>query len=818
MSTHRLSRFVGCIVLTLALVQSATLLQAQDAPAGGVVILPGDFTLTGPAARQSLLVQRVDSSRVLGQVTEGVSLTSGNPAVVKIEGGAAVPVANGEATLTAAANGGTATVKVTVTGMDKPFEWGFRNHVQPVLAKFGCSSGACHGAAAGQAGFRLSLRGYDDEGDWRNLTRHALGRRIVPADPSSSLLVQKPVGAVPHKGGVRFAPESQEFRVLAEWIAAGAPGPKADDPRIERIEVLPKHVILKPGDTQQMLVRAHFSDGTVHDVTRWAKWTAADTSVATVDEPTGRVSVVGNGEGPITAWYLSKIAIATVAAPYENTLPPETFAAAPRRNFVDDLVLEKLKDLNLPPSPRSGDGEFLRRAYLDTIGVLPTADETRAFLGDTAPDKRDKLIESLLARPQFVDYWAYKWSDLLLVSSRDLSAPRMWAYYNWVRDRVARNVPWDRFARDVVTASGNSSENGAANFFLLHDDPREAAEAVTVTFMGTSINCAKCHNHPMEKWTNGQYYAMANLFARTRTKSAGASSLVVFADDHGDLVQPLMGKPQPPQPLDGQVVPPDSTRDRREYLADWLVSPQNSYFAKSIVNRVWANFLGVGLVEAVDDMRETNPPSNEKLLTALAEHLIEQKYDLKSLMRTILQSETYQRTSRPVSGNAGDRRFYSRYYPRRLMAEVLLDAFSQVTAAPTEFKDYPTGWRAMQLPDSGVESYFLQAFGRPVRAITCECERTEEPSVAQALHIANGDTVNQKLRAKGNAIDLALAADTPDEKIIEDAYLAALCRPPTDAERRAIMEVLAQAKENKREAVEDLYWSLLSSKEFLFSR
>ena len=812
------------LLMTGALLTCGAARGAAPSQADGIAILPGDFTLSNSAARQTLLVQRVRGGKFYGEVTdEALSVTTDISGVVTLDKHKiAVPAGNGTATITAKLGQLQSSVKVTVTGMDKPFEWSFRNHVQPVLAKFGCSSGACHGAAAGQNGFKLSLRGYDDQGDWRALTRHALGRRIVPSDPSASLLVQKPTGVVPHKGGVRFAPDSQEFRILSEWIANGAPPPADNDPRVVKIEVVPHQVILKPGAEQPMVVRAHFTDGSVHDVTRWAKYTAADTSVATVDDKTGKVTVVGPGEGAITAWYLSKIAIATVTSPYPNDVPAETFAKAPRRNFIDDLVLEKLASLNLPPSPPAGDAEFIRRVFLDTVGVLPTPDETRTFLADPSPDKRDRLIESLLNRPEYVDYWTYKWSDLLLVSSKELKKPAMWSYYGWVRNHVSLNTPWDKFARELITARGSTSEVGAAAFYALHDDPAKMSETVTLTFMGTSINCAKCHNHPMEKWTNDQYYAMANLFSRVRSKNAdGDGEMVVFAAADGELAQPLTGKPQRPKPLEGDPIPAGTQADRREFLADWLCSPKNPYFARAIVNRVWANYMVVGLVEAVDDMRETNPPSNEKLLAALADHLVANKFDLKSLMRLILQSQTYQRSSSALPGNAKDTRFYSRYYPRRLMAEVMLDAFSQVTGAPTAFKDFPPGWRALQLPDSNIESYFLESFGRAERKLTCECERTEEPSMAQVLHIANGDTVNQKLKQPGNRIEKLLAANAPDEKIVEEVYLAALCRVPTEKEKKDILAMLApiasDAKQ-RREVIEDLYWSILSSKEFLFNR
>jgi hypothetical protein len=794
----------------------------------GATLFPSDFTLHGPASRQTLLLESTRGGMSTGALKDGTVYTSSDPTVVRIEGSIAVPVGNGRATITATHGGRTSTAKVSVIEMDKPFDGSFRNDVQPILARFGCSSGACHGAAAGKSGFKLSLRGYDDDGDYAVLTRHALGRRINLEDPGRSLLLLKPTGAVAHKGGLRFSPESREYAALSEWIAAGAPGPRKDDPRIDHIEIVPSHVVLQPGAEQQILVRAHFSDGSVRDATPWAKYTASDNSVAVPDDE-GRVKVTGNGEGSITAWYLSKIAVATVTVPYTNSLAPDTYTKAPRRNFIDELTLEKLKELNLPPSPPAGDAEFLRRASLDTIGMLPTAEQTRSFLADPAPDKRDQLIDSLLARPEFVDYWTHRWGDLLLVSSKRLPAPLMWAYHAWIRNQVAANTPWDRFVRQIVTARGGTLENGAGGFFVLQDDPTEMAETVSQAFLGMSIQCAKCHNHPMEKWTNDQYYAFANLFARVRAKSGGrAGNTIIFTATEGELIQPLTNRPRAPQPLDGTAIPFEDSRDRREPLADWLTSPENPYFSRAIVNRVWANFLGRGLVEAVDDMRKTNPASNDKLLTALADHLAKEKFDLKALMRTILQSQTYQRTSLSQPGNATEKRFYSHYYPRRVMAEVALDALSQVTAAPTEFRQaaergagnfaYPVGWRSLQLPDTNVDSYFLKSFGRPDRIITCECERTAAPSMSQALHIANGDTLNQKLKAKNNRIEQLLAAKTADEKIVEEIYLSALSRYPAESEKAKLLALLAEAKDaSRREAVEDLFWGILSSKEFLFN-
>ncbi|HSU52680.1 MAG TPA: DUF1549 domain-containing protein, partial [Candidatus Dormibacteraeota bacterium] len=471
---------------------------------------------------------------------------------------------------------------ISVLGAESPVAApSFRNQIQPILAKNGCSAGACHGAAAGQNGFKLSLRGFDDEGDYLALTHGAFGRRIMPSDPGRSLLLLKPTAAVPHKGGKRLEVDSADYRLIADWIAAGAPGPKPDDARITRLEVLPPSILLKLGTNQQLTVRAHFSDGRVEDVTRWAKYTSANETVSQVDE-NGKITVSGFGQGAVTAWFLSRIDIATITVPYTNVVSPKVFTRANRRNFIDSLVLEKLQALNLPPSQRCSDSEFLRRAFLDTTGVLPTAEETRVFLADNSGTKREKLISSLLARPEYVDYWTYKWSDLLLVSSRGLKPPAMWAYYDWIKNNVAANTPWDQFARKIVTAQGSSLENGAANFYVLHQDPRTMSETTSQAFLGMSINCAKCHNHPMEKWTNKQYYQMANLFARVRTKSGSSEGdNIVFVSKSGDLVQPLTGKPQVPEPLDGTPVPMDSPEDRRQHLADWLVSPENPYFSRA---------------------------------------------------------------------------------------------------------------------------------------------------------------------------------------------------------------------------------------------
>ncbi len=767
------------------------------------------------------------------QAARGLDLQSSDESVVRIEDGVALPVANGKATITAIAEGETASAEVTVSGMERPFQWSFRNHVESVLSKQGCNAGSCHGARAGQKGFRLTLFGFDVDADYTYLTRQAVGRRIVPTDPGRSLILTKPTGLLPHKGGVRLEPGSLEYRVLAEWIASGVPGPKDNDPQIVRLEVLPKYSRQRPKATQQLVVLAHFSDGHVEDATRWSKYTSVNSTVASVDDR-GLAMITGPGEAAVKVWYLNQNAMAFMTVPYDAAVAPEVFAAASRRNFIDEESLAKLQALRVPPSGRCDDATFLRRAYLDTIGTLPTADEARIFLADRAADKRDRLADALLSRPEFVDYWTYKWADVLLISGQRLRPKALEAYYQWVHKNVAENKRWDQFVREIVTATGSTYENGAANFYALHQDPEDMAETVAQGFMGLSINCAKCHNHPLEKWTNDQYYAFANLFSRVRAKGwggdyrSGDGLRIVYSDTQGELIQPSRGAPQPPCPLDGQPLAFESPEDRRLAVADWLTNPKNPYFTRAIVNRVWANFFGTGLVEAVDDLRLTNPASNEELLAAAARFLVERKYDLKELMRAILQSETYQRASETVAENKADERFYSHYYPRRLKAEVLLDAIAQVTNVPTDFRAatpdsrkpgaaIPAIKRALKLPDSYVDSYFLEAFGKPDRLITCECERSSEPSMTQVLHLYNGETVNKKLAAKGSAAERA-TAESDDGKIVEELYLAALSRLPTAEERESLVaELTAARSEDRRAVIEDLYWSVLTSREFLFN-
>lgn len=833
---RRVTRFTLFLILTGLLTPGlhSGSLRAADA-VEKIVLLPETIHLSGKEARHGVSVQKINQDEeIAGPVSAESQLVSSNPAVAKIEGQTVVPVGNGTAVITATLGKLKTSSKVTVTGIDKPHQWSFRNDVQPVLTKAACNSGPCHGALAGKGGFRLSLKAYDVKGDFHTIVKQSRGRRIELSDPARSLFLIKPTGAVPHKGGVRFETDSPEYRILSEWIAQGAPAPAETDPVIERLEVLPARSILTKGQTQNLLVQAHYSDQSVRDVTQWTAFSSVNESVASVDA-LGTVKVTGFGEGAIVCNFSSKIAISKITSPYEQKIDPALYAQSPKYNFIDELVIKQLKRLNLPPSPQSNDADFIRRAFIDTIGTLPKPEEVKAFVTDNSSDKRNKLIDQLLDRPEFVDYWTYKWSDLLLVNGALIRPQAVKAYHEWIHSHVKQNTPWDQMVRELITAQGSSVENGATNFYAIHQDPESMTENVSQAFLGLAIGCAKCHNHPLEKWTNNQYYAMANFFSRVRakgwggSKSSGDGIRTLFVATEGDLVQPLTGKPQPPTPLDGTPIDINAPEDRRVYLANWLTSKENHLFSRSITNRVWANFFGVGLVESVDDMRESNPASNEELLAATSDYLVQQRFDLKALMKAILQSAAYQRSSQPLPENKDEKRFYSRYYPRRMMAEVLLDAISQVTDVPDEFTKYfepnpqktdfyPKGTRAIQLYDSSVISYFLKTFGRNERMITCECERTEEPTMVQVLHLSNGDTINNKLKAKESRVTKLLESNKSDKQLIADIYMLCLSRKPTKKEETELTKLLVETPQaEKRQAVEDLFWGILSSREFLFN-
>jgi len=801
-----------------------------------IEILPSLIAIEGSRYSQRILVEGTFNDGHQEELTSRATIAISDPKVAKVDKDYVVfPNGEGRTTIVATVQGHRATAPLSVKDYSVASTWSFRNDVLPVMTKVGCNSGPCHGAAAGKNGFKLTLRGYDPVVDYYTLTHQADARRTDRMQPAKSLILLKPTLTIPHGGGRRFEVGSPEYKVISGWLAQGMPAPHDSDTLVTNIEVLPHEASLRPGAEQQLIVQATFSDGHTADVTRWAKFDSGDEGVATVDN-NGHVIMRGYGEAPVTVWYQSHVAFSRLRIPFPHRLEQAVFSRAPRNNYIDDSILKHLAVLHIPPSPRASDAEFIRRAYLDAAGILPKPAEVESFLRNGSPTKRNQLIDSLMQRPEFVDYWAYKWSDLLLVSSNHLSADEMWSYYNWIHDSVARDKPWNKFVAQIVTASGNTLENGAANYWLIHRDPLDTSENMAQAFMGININCAHCHNHPLAKWTQKDYYGMANLFARVRLKTFAPSGfrtavgplfndVTVYSAPTGEFMDDRLMIPLPPKPLDAVALSSETPGDTRQYFAKWLTSPDNPFFARNIVNRVWRNFMGRGLIEPVDDLRDTNPASNEELLNALVKDFVAHNYDVNYLIRTIMQSATYQTSSKPLKENIEDDRYGSHYAIKRLPAEVLLDAYSQVTQIPEKFDDYPVGMRGMQLPDTAVKSYFLTAFGRPARQQTRETERTSVPTITQALHIINGETLNNKLRAPGSTIDKLLHDGASDEQIIDFLYLTSFSRHPTESESSALVKALASAEQEtiagvedpRRAALIDMSWALLTSKEFMFN-
>ncbi len=789
-----------------------SLLFCMATAAAQVAILPSKVDLAGSRASQRIIVQATFPDGHQEDVTAKSVFVVANPRVAAVEKGMLLPRGDGETTISVGTaksgttKSGTAMARVRVTHFQEPFHWTFSNQVLAVMTKSGCNSGACHGAAAGKNGFHLSLRGYDPEGDYKSLTP-----RMTLNDPASSLILRKPSFALPHGGGKRFQTTSLEYQVIADWIKDGAPPPAAGDARVTGLAIYPSEAALKPGGEQQVLVVANYSDGHTEDATRWAKYSSSDESIAGVDDG-GHVKMRAPGETAVTVWYQSQVAFARLAVPYPNRVTTQ----APRVNFIDDLVAAKLKALHIPASEPASDSEFLRRLSLDAAGILPSPEEAERFSSDTDPGKRKQAIAAMMDRPEFVDYLTFKWAGLPLVSSKKLPGNPLGAYSQWIRDSVAANRPWDRMVRELLTGTGSTLDHGALNFYLLHREPQDLTETYAKAFLGLSLTCARCHNHPLEKWTQNDYYQMASLFARVETKQgARAGESILMNAAAGEVNHPRLGHPLQPRPLDAPSVV--ATADRREALARWTTSAENPYFARAIVNRVWQNFMGRGLVDPPDDLRATNPASNEALLSALTHDFVQNGYDIRRLIVTIVSSAAYQRSSRTTPANAMDDRYFSHYLPHRLAAEVLLDAYSAVTAVPETFDGFPAGTRALQLPDSQLTSYFLSAFGRPAREITAHSERQSDASMTQALHLINGNTLNRKLATPNSRIGQMMFVGLSDSEVIEHLYLLAFSRRPTSTERDALLKPLSEARDQRRQALEDMAWALLTSKEFVFN-
>jgi Protein of unknown function (DUF1549)/Protein of unknown function (DUF1553) len=721
------------------------------------------------------------------------------------------------------------TLASPVRAADSPPAPTFERDIQPILTRVGCNAGACHGKARGQNGFQLSLLAYDHDFDYNAITTEARGRRIFPANPAFSLLLRKPSGQVPHGGGKKLTEGSPEYRAIEQWIAAGTPRTPADAPKLEKIVVSPDSRLMKFADTQQLAITAHYSDGTTRDVTNLAQFSSSESVYAAVDA-FGKVKAGPiPGEATIMARFAEKFAVCNVLIPLPAPVDAATYDRLPKNNFIDGLVWAKLKQLNVTPSEVSSDTQFHRRAYLDVIGRLPTPDETRAFLNDKDPKRREKLIDALLERPEYADFWANKWTDLLRPNPYHTGMKATYNFDQWIRRSFRENKPYDQFVREIITANGSTFTNGAAVFYRNRRQPDELAPMVAQLFLGVRLDCAKCHHHPFEIWGQDDFYSFAAFFGRIGRGGVGISAPISGGEETiylgsgtgrrgGSTVKhPLTGKEMTPTPLLGKPldIPPD--RDPREVLADWVTSPGNPTFAKVIANRVWADLMGRGIVDPVDDLRATNPPSNPELLDALAQDFRKNKCDLKKLIRTICLSHAYQLSTTPNDRNAADLRNYSRHYRQRLRAEVLLDMVSDITGVPEKFEAMPPGSRAIEVWTARSQSVFLDSFGRPDPNQDPPCERTSDTTVVQALHLMNSPNLYRKVTSDdGRCAELAKGKKSGAE-IVDELYLLAYSRTPTDTERANAVKRFDKPNATRRSATEDLMWALINTPEFVFN-
>lgn len=695
----------------------------------------------------------------------------------------------------------------------------FRNDVEPILTRAACNSGACHGSQFGKGGFKLSLAAYDPDQDFEAIAKLSGGRRLTLTEPERSLFLTKPALRIAHLGGLRLRPDSEDYRTILAWIRQGAQRPDPKDPSVVALQVIPKKTVLAPGDSTQVHIVARYSDGAAREVTAHTRINSLNDSVATA-APDGVVRAAASGETAIMLRYDGLASISRIVVPYgRRRRSPEIQANAIRaRTPIDRIIANKWRELGLTPSSRCTDYEFIRRASLDITGTLPESDEVRLFAEAPDPFKRAKLVDRLLDRPEYADYWTVKWCDLLRSSRTTLGAKSSAAFTEWVRSAVARNEPYDRFVRELLTARGSSSAVAPANYYRVATTPQDLTETTAQLFLGVRLQCARCHHHPFEKWSQTDYYRFAAFFARTTTKSAPGGDQMVLLRGDGEVTHPKTGARMEPAPLAmaGSTAFESAPGDRRELLANWLTSPGNLPFAEMAVNRYWAYFLGRGIVDPVDDVRVTNPPSNPELLDWLARDFIRSGFDLKRLIRSICTSEVYQLSSRTTTANRPDRVFYSHFLPRRQPAEVLLDSIGIATGVREKFTGLPDGMRAIQLPDASVQSMFLDTFGRPPRSSACECERVMEPSLPQALQLLNGDTLNRKVcSAHGHAAALA-AKNESAQGLVNELYLSVLSRPPSADELRTALSAVNGPP--RRQAIEDLMWALLNMDEFAMIR
>jgi hypothetical protein len=787
---------------------------ASQAPAS-LIVNPSNIHLSAVRDRQSVIVQAVMANGLTYDVTDQAEISIGDEAMVRRDGMTFHPVADGETTVQVSYGGHNVTVPVVVVNatVDPPIS--FRQDVMPVFMKTSCNNGSCHGAARGKDGFRLSLFGFDPEGDHYRLTREIPGRRINLALPEESLLVEKGAGIVPHTGGKRFSPDSEYYDTVVRWLQSGAPNDPGPVPTVVSVEIYPQGAVLDgEGSQQRLTVRAKYSDGTDRDVTSLAYFSSNNENSAEMSQE-GIVTAHARGEAFIMARFdTHTVGTHFIVLPkgldYQDPKTPEF-------NYIDTLVHNKLRKLRMEPSEVCSDQEFIRRVSLDIAGTMPTRGEYELFVADTDPQKREKLIDELLQRKEFVDIWVMKWAELLQVRTiaNRVEKKPMLAYYNWLKEKVASNTPMDQMVKELLGASGGSFTNPATNYYQTETATLKVSENIAQVFMGMRIQCAQCHNHPFDRWTMDDYYGFASFFSQIgRKRGEDPRETIIFNSGSGEVRHLVDNRVMKPKFLGGEE-PDLAGRDRREVLAGWLASDENPFFATNLANIVWAHFFGQGIINEVDDVRVSNPAVNAELLAELARRFSEYKYDQRKIVRDICNSRTYQLSTRTNESNATDHSNFAHAELRRIRAEILLDCVSQVTSTQDKFPGLPVGARAVQIADGNTATYFLTTFGRASRETVCSCEVKMEPNLSQALHLINGDTSNNKIK-QGGLIPALLKEEKTPAEIITELYIRCFTRPPREEELASLVALL-DGSESKQEALEDIFWSLLNSREFLFN-
>lgn len=806
--------------------RAKTALPRWDTPADPAIVsieaFPKTISLeTSADFHRVIIIARMKDAST-HDITRQSKLTLADESLAKLDENLLTPKADGETKLNIEYRGLSAEVAVKVTDAEKPRSISFQLDVMPVLTAAGCNTGSCHGSARGQDGFHLSLYGFDPKGDHFRLTTEMAGRRVNLALPEESLLVTKATGAVPHTGGKLFKEGTPFHETLVQWIRDGAKYDEGEIPQPTGIEIRPAQVVMTGKDVQiPFTVRASYSDGSDRDVTTLTSFSSSNDNSVKMDKTSGMATSAERGE----AFLLGRFHTFTEGS-QAIVVPKDLKYDRPEYkpfNYIDGHVAEKLNKLRIIPSGLASDEAFLRRAFLDVVGLPPTLEEREKFMADTRPDKRDHLIDDLLSRKEFTEMWVMKWAELMQirtinVGGNSVSYKAALNYYEWLRERIASNMPFNKLVVELLGAKGGTFDNPATNYFQMETDVLKLTENVAQIFMGTRIQCAQCHNHPFDRWTMDDYYQFAAFFAQVKRKPAEDPRERIVFDGGGEIQHPVTKQNMVPKFLGGPQPEITAGTTRRESVASWLASPENPWFARNVVNIVWDHYMGVGIVEPVDDVRVSNPPSNPELLDALAEKFVSYDYDFKKLVRDICTSRTYQLSTEANATNESDTRNFSKAMIRRVRAEVLLDTISQVTATQEKYKGLPKGARAVQIADGNTTNYFLTTFGRATRATVCSCEVKMEPNLSQALHLINGETVHQRIE-QGKIVANLLGEKKPPAEIIDAIYLKTLSRSPTDVENEKLLAAVNEGKspEDQKLILEDIFWALLNSKEFIFN-